>query len=300
MQFLNGMSQISEKLSTQEQPLVSTSNASSESGSHNASDKLNNIGNAAFSDLCLSSHEALEQCQRRRCTGPCGKQRRYICSECVVPLIDPLSAVPKVKLPLRVHVLQAGSERPQQSTAQHIPLLAPEDATVWRPFPDCAPAFQAAVVDPAPSGSIALLYPSDGAFSPKDAAAEMPELQHLIVIDATWTKSALLVNESLLNDLPKVSLSSGTSSRFWRYPPLRGEHSQYFNPEKVPSLLSTVESVHRFCDAFGRAKGLPTGICDDLLWLFAFIHHRVRNVYDSAPEKRQRILRKSKGLMDQF
>lgn len=100
--------------------------------------------------------------------------------------------------------------------------------------------------------------------------------------------------------LPRVTLPPGAPSRFWRYPPKRSEHSEHFSPHKVQSLLSTVEAVHRFCDAYGRAKDSPNHQYDDLLWFFAFLHGRVRDVYEKAPEKRQRIMRKSKGLMHQF
>lgn len=64
--------------------------------------------------------------------------------------------------------------------------------------------------------------------------------------------------------------------------------------------MSTVESVHRFCDAYNRAAGLEAGLVDDLLWIFAFLHGRVKEVYEQAPGKRQRILRKSRGLLDGF
>lgn len=109
-----------------------------------------------------------------------------------------------------------------------------------------------------------------------------------------------MVQTPWLNTLPKVTLPPGMRSRFWRYAPKRSEHSEHFSPDKVESLLSTVEAVHRFCDAFGRAQGRDESFCDDLLWLFAFVHGRVRSVYQNAPGKRERIIRKSKGLLDQF
>lgn len=132
---------------------------------------------------------------------------------------------------------------------------------------------------------------------PEQARAELPNLKHVIVIDSTWTKSVLLASESLLADLPRVTLPAGRSTRFWRYAPKRSEHSEYFSPDKVGSLMSTVESVHRFCDAYNQALGHGSGLCDDLLWLFAFLHGRVREVYEKSPGKRQRIMRKSKGLL---
>lgn len=111
-----------------------------------------------FADLQLSSHEALRSANRMKCPGKCGKQRRYYCSECIIPLLGSSSEMPKVTLPVHVHILQAASESPQQSTAQHVPLLAPSSATVWRPYPECMLDFQTAVLDKAEADTIAILY----------------------------------------------------------------------------------------------------------------------------------------------
>lgn len=114
--------------------------------------------NSTFDDLNLSLHDALLSCERVTCTGGCGKKRRYFCSECVVPLVNPPNAVPRVQLPLYIDILQSGAERPQRSTAQHVPLLGPGYARVWRPFPECTDEFQREVLDPSGDGSVAILY----------------------------------------------------------------------------------------------------------------------------------------------
>lgn len=108
-----------------------------------------------------------------------------------------------------------------------------------------------------------------------------------------------------INDIPKVTLPPHTRSSFWRYAPLRSEHSRYFSPDKVGSLVSTVEAVHCFCNAFGQQTDDDDDKeqhqqYDNLLWLFAFMHARVRDVYAQSPGKRERIVRKSKGLLSQF
>lgn len=204
--------------------------------------------------------------------------------------------MPRVALPLQVSILQARAEVPQRSTAQHAALLAPDHARVHRPFPECAASFAA---DPLPTdGTVALLYPSEGALTPSEAAASLPSLAHLVVIDASWSKSVSLLEAPCLQRLPRVSLPPGLGTRFWRYAPLRGDNSALFNKDTIGGLLATIEAVHRFCDAFGVAKGGVSGACDDLLWLFAFQYGRVREVYEQAPGKRQRIIRKSKGLLE--
>lgn len=121
------------------------------------------IADEAFANLNLSSHEVLRTCKRMPCPGSCGKQRRYYCCDCLIPCVGKNNAVtndafPSVTLPLHVHMLQARSERPQQSTAQHVALLAPRSCTLWRPFPECADSFQRNVVSNSPEGSVALLY----------------------------------------------------------------------------------------------------------------------------------------------
>lgn len=110
-----------------------------------------------FGDLRLSSHEALHRCARKRCPGACGKQRRYYCCECLIPMMEPASALPSVTLPLHIHVLQSGGERPQRSTAQHIALLAPKHATIWRPFPECGTRFRTSIIERSKPGSVAVL-----------------------------------------------------------------------------------------------------------------------------------------------
>lgn len=114
--------------------------------------------NSVFSDLNLTSHAALESCIRTECTGGCGKKRRYFCSECIVPLVAPQATFPCLSLPLHFDILQAGAEAPQRSTAQHVPLLAPGCAKVWRPFPECTDAFEKEVLDKNDEGSVAILY----------------------------------------------------------------------------------------------------------------------------------------------
>lgn len=113
---------------------------------------------SAFSDLALSSHDVLARSARVACKGGCGKKRRYFCSECVIPLVEPPTAFPALQLPLFVDILQAGGETPQRSTAQHVPLLAPGYAKVWRPFPSCADAFRTEVLEKSAEGSAAVLY----------------------------------------------------------------------------------------------------------------------------------------------
>lgn len=271
--------------------------------------------NNPFAKLRLHPHDALTQCSRKTCPG-CGKQRRYYCSHCLKPLLDSGHSFPNVKLPLHIHILQSGSEQPQQSTAQHIAMLASTDTTLWRPFPDCVSTFEATLSKVIASRnsvqSIAILYPGENALTPKQAAIQLPQLTQLIVLDASWTKSAVMMDNLVvqcpwIKNIPKVTLPSNTRSSFWRYAPLRSEHSRYFSPDKVGSLVSTVEAVHSFCNAFGGQQQHTDedddddeGQYDNLLWLFAFLHARVRDVYAQSPGKRERIVRKSKGLLTQF
>lgn len=109
-----------------------------------------------FAHLKLSPHDPLINASRTSCTGPCAKKRRYFCAECLISLLPQGSHMPQVHLPVKLHILQAGAEQPQRSTAQHIPLLSP-DARVWRPFPECIEQFKTEVVADAEEGSVAVL-----------------------------------------------------------------------------------------------------------------------------------------------
>lgn len=240
--------------------------------------------------------------ERVICAG-CEKSRRYWCADCEELLVPD---APVVKLPLRVEILQARAEVPQRSTAQHVSMLCPADAKVWRPFPDCVDEFEKIVLRGREAGTVALLYPDEGALTPEEAAVQLPMLSTLVVVDAKWHKSVSMAQYPAFRQLPRIRLSSPTdgtqrTSNFWRYSPTKGAGSQMFNQSIVSSLLATVEAIHCFMSSYGVAKGLALpGDYDDLLWLFAHNHNLVRRVYEENPGKRERIMRKSKGLLADF
>lgn len=153
---------------------------------------------------------------------------------------------------------------------------------------------------------MALLYPSEDAMNVTEVVTKLPRLRTLVVIDAKWAKSVKMAASSALSHLPRVKLEGGDggcerATRFWRYSPMRGDNSDMFNDRIVRALLSTVEAVHAFCDEYGVAKGVGTkGDWDNLLWLFVFNHGVVKDVYNRFPGKRERIMRKSKGLLKEF
>lgn len=257
-----------------------------------------------FEELKLHPFTSLEKAARTRCEG-CDTSRRYWCGACCRLLVS--DGPPSVSLPVSIDVIQSAAETPQKSTAQHIAILAPQFGKVWRPFPDCMTKFHEEVVQSAEKDTVAVLYPSTDALTPAEAAEKLPPLKRLIVVDANWSKSVHILSSDELKGLPHVKLpppppGAVRQSRFWRYAPTRGAESKMFNEDSVKSLLSTVEAVHGFCNAYAKARGLidEDGAYDNLLWLFAFNWHKVREVYVTAPGKRARIMRKSKGLMSEF
>jgi DTW domain len=261
----------------------------------------NETGRLDFSKLNLHSFATLENATRVKCQG-CNTSRRYWCGECARLLVP---EGPCVNLPLKVHVLQSAAEFPQKSTAQHVQILAPDHGRVWRPFPNCLPEFYDQVIRDRPAGTVAILYPSEDALTLDESFVQLPSLDTLVVIDANWSKSVSIIGSAELSGLPRVKLCAqegcaDRQSRFWRYAPTRGSDSKMFNQEVVRGLLSTIEAIHSFCDSYASAKGASRGSCDNLLWLFAFNWYRVKEVYVAAPGKRDRIMRKSKGLMNDF
>jgi hypothetical protein len=132
-----------------------------------------------FDSLKLAPFTALENADRRKCPS-CNKSKKYFCPECLLSLL-PEGEMPCVILPLNVHIIQAASESPAKSTAQHAPLLS-TSAKIWRPFPECADDFYTRVIDRHEADEIAVLYPSKDALSPKEAAEQLPNLKSLIVV----------------------------------------------------------------------------------------------------------------------
>ena len=254
------------------------------------------VVDSVFSDLKISSHEALQKSGRVACSGGCGKRRRYWCGECVRALVEPACAVPYVFLPLKVDILQSHSEPPQKSTAQQVAILAPDDARIYRPFPECATAYHESVLSKCKPGTVAVLHPSSDAVDASAIGEALPQLERVIVLDCPWGKVNCLMKNPLLRSLPRVKVLPDRESRFWRYPPTRGENS-LFSKSDVRMCLSSVEAVHQFADALNVARGKERGLCDNILWFFTFQHCRVAQVYQQAPGKRHRIERKSKGLL---
>lgn len=140
-----------------EEAVTCDAHFSDEREQHDDSTAAQKRKSAPFGDLNLSSHEILTRCKRIKCVAGCGKNRRYFCSDCLVPLVAPDEQFPRVELPLFVDILQSGAEVPQRSTAQHVPLLAPGFSKVWRPFPECAQDFSDHVLKDRPHGSVAVL-----------------------------------------------------------------------------------------------------------------------------------------------
>lgn len=260
-------------------------------------------GTEPFAGLRLHPLTSLETNPARVVCAGCQKSRRYWCADCEQILV---SDAPTVKLPLRIEILQASAEVPQRSTAQHVSMLSPAEAKVWRPFPECMDAFEDAVLKDRADGTVALLYPDEDAITPEEVVTHLPCLATLVVVDAKWHKSVSMAQHPAFQGLPRVKLSpleegSQRSSKFWRYSPTKGAGSQMFNESIVSGLLATVEAIHCFVSAFGVAKGVATaGDYDNLLWLFAHNHSLVKRVYEESPGKRERIMRKSKGLLSDF
>lgn len=256
-----------------------------------------------FADLRLHSLTSLQANPERVICSGCKKSRRYWCADCERLLVPD---APDVKLPLRIEILQASAEVPQRSTAQHVSMLCPADAKVWRPFPDCMSDFEENVLRGREAGTVALLYPDEDAMSPEEAVEKLPALSTLVVVDAKWHKSVSMAQHPAFQELPRVKLSAPKEgaqrcSNFWRYSPTKAAGSQMFNENIVNSLLATVEAIHCFVSSYGVAKELAApGDYDNLLWLFAHNHSLVRRVYEENPGKRDRIMRKSKGLLAGF
>lgn len=70
--------------------------------------------------------------RRRLCTG-CGRQRSFWCSTCCCPIgsEEATSRVPRVSLPLRVHVVRHPKEKASKSSAIPLKILAPKHVQLY-------------------------------------------------------------------------------------------------------------------------------------------------------------------------
>ena len=219
--------------------------------------------------LRLSSFAPLESSESRVLCSLCNRRRMHYCSECSIPLL-PLDCLPRVSLPIQVHIIRHIGESPSKSSIIPLRILAPENVSIYTHAPvsnQSLPKFLC-------SESV-LLYPSDDAFEVNDI--NWGEVKNLIVVDSTWSQTKTVLEAiDPESKIRRVRLSSSYTTRFWRY-----------QTGKPDTCLATVEAIYLLIrDAFEQrtfeipplqsADKFPCHSFDDLLWFYVYQHALVK------------------------
>lgn len=154
----------------------------------------------------------------------CGKKKQWYCPECLLPCNVEGVQFPRIRMPLKLHVLRGREEKAvtSKATGNHAAVVAPDDTAIHH-LPDF-PSF------PDPS-RVLLLFPSPTS----KLVSELPDLDafdSVLVVDTTWQKiGGVMQLPELAAPFQHVAISR-YSSMFWRHQPVG------------PQCVSTIEAVY--------------------------------------------------------
>ena len=111
----------------------------------------------------------------------CRRAKQWYCPECLLPIPYAGAApLPRVRLPLALHVLRGREEKAvtSKATGNHAAVVAPDDTTVFHlpDFPVYADPSRTLLLVPSPASK---------------RISELPDLRRfdtLLVVDTTWQK----------------------------------------------------------------------------------------------------------------
>ena len=121
-----------------------------------------------------------------------------------------------------------------------------------------------------------LLYPSPTSLplSHPSIVALLPSITRVVVIESTWQKGGAVYSDPALqlSALPAVHLDPSYESTYWRYQELGRQ------------FLCTLEAMYHLCRELlqlqpDRAATMQNTQLDDLLYLYAHLHHRIQSRY---------------------
>ena len=158
--------------------------------------------------------------------------------------------IPKVSLPLTVHIVRHAGESKSKSSVIPLKLVANDDVKLYT----LKTTSDSELPDLHPDNTV-ILYPSDD--SVEVDQVDWSPVKNLLVVDSTWTQTRAVLANLQSDKFTKVRLSSNYETSFWRY------------QSKPASCLATVEAIYLlFRDAFATY----TGQFDDLLWFYKYNH----------------------------
>jgi hypothetical protein len=149
--------------------------------------------------------------QRTKCS-TCQRSYKYYCPTCNVALGVPNGVhVPKMKLPLQVHIFF--QDKIKKSTAPHAKILAPNEVKIV-PYP----AMQDQSIPMYDRETDYVVYPTNQSETVYSLTPEdLGKMKTLIFIDCPWQKAPVLMNTPELSHLRCIKLAQPPiQSKFWR------------------------------------------------------------------------------------
>lgn len=214
--------------------------------------------------LALDPFEPLENADKRQKCPKCNRNRKYYCYDCLIGLTPD---IPKVILPMQVHILKCIKEARSKSSAVPIKVLAPDHSEVI----SCSGEDN--TIPKYPEGTV-LIFPGENARVLSDLSIqELEAIKTAVFIDSTWHQTTSMLKDLTLSSLPMIKLDSHVTS-FWRY------------QDSSKHALATIEAVYYFLVDYHKemfARGVRSddyaGEYDNLLWYFTFHYNLVQQVH---------------------
>lgn len=231
----------------------------------------------------ISSHEILKLHDRKseNCQ-ICNKTRKFYCYNCAVPSSYLISQLPYVKLPFRIIVWKHPGEHGSKSTGIHAKIMSPEMVKVLNVHPKEISKALSDSNDMFDLNKTIVLFPSNDAhtlssiLSHTDNSYEIKNnipFDTLIVLEGTWRQAKAMNQSLVLGSLPRVKLSDGIETHFWRYQRL-GSH-----------CLSTIEAIHAFLGEYASIT-CSDKVYDNLLYFYSYLYHKIQDSYRNHPDKK--------------
>ena len=183
-------------------------------------------------------------------------------------------SLPRIRLPVQLHILRHIAEYPKKSTAVHAKLIAPQDVHIN--VVDVKNLAETPVPLFNPKTTV-LLYPHTLAKRPSQLL-NFSEIDTIVILDGTWSQSRqMLKGMPEIAALPKVTISPDIHTLFWRY--------QYKQTEKD---LATIEAMYHVMREWERARGKTDSqldYLDAMVLLFHVQYCRIQHDYAVSGKK---------------
>ncbi|KAF6032983.1 DTWD1 [Bugula neritina] len=231
-----------------------------------------------FPDLFTHDVSIMDMAKQRVTCPDCGRKRMYFCYSCRMYVNNLQTVMPKVELPVQVHIIKHTKELDSKSTAVHAALLAPTHCHIYS-YPDI-PEYN--------STSDVVVYPSEDSMTVADWAKswssnstavntcehkQQPAVRTIIFIDCTWTQTHSIISSPQLSGLVRISMCD--------------YHTQFWRPngaKRGATYLSTIEAIYFFLREYHTTYlNLPYDAeYDNLLMIFKFMFLKIKKFHNGG------------------